>query len=818
MLSERHATWIEDTRKIGCETAAAIGIVSQGPNIGFEYRRDGIVLYTKFRSEDKTRWGIAPSGVKLVAAFNRDCLLEPPAPNDLLIITEGEFDAAACKEAGYQYVISTPSGATEFRTEGDIDVATDDRFRWLWEDEKLIQQFNRVVLWTDSDKPGLILRDELVVRLGATKCLAVAGVEGCKDANDVLRNKGPDAVRAAVTKAAPLVPDALTGLFDVPDRGMIITQSTGWVNMDNHLVLTRPEFVVVTGKPGSGKSQWLRALGARLSFQATGGGWRGMWLTPEDPARRLKRDFYRFVQTKFGESSDPAVHDRYRAMINDRIKVVEPSDETAMTMDWLKFQIEAGATRHGVQYCVVDPWNEVEHDTKGETETKYIGDAIIALKRIAKRFNLVLFIVAHPSKPKEHGQRPTLYDISGCYSDDTEVLTKRGWLRHSLISHSDEVACLGPDSGNVEWHQPSRIIRKTWDGAMHQYEGYGIDLLVTPDHRMLVKPAWDDPVGTQRTTGRGRPPRWEKSWTFCRSEDLPSAQFKIPLAGNAVDGDEPERILGCPSDAFMELLGWYVSEGCHQSLGISISQGVGDYALQISDAIDRCGLTATGRINEPGTGGTIECATWYIGRKRQPEVVDWIRQECGRDAGTKRIPDIVFDLSPRLKRVFLASYLKGDGSRRREGWVACTTSIELRDQLQRLAVELGIPTNAYSRPRAKDHHRDTYYVGLGRPERVTSSLRVRRHRKTQHYTGTVWCLTVPTGAYFVRRNGRVAACGNSAHWYNKCDHGIVIDRNGDDTTVYIDKSKDWEVLGTPGKVRQRFQRQAADFVTVVGED
>jgi len=413
MLSDRHAQWIEDERKIGCETAAAIGIISHGPNLGFEYRRDGQVLYTKFRSTDKTRWGVVPSGVRLVAAFNRDCMIEPPAPNDTLIITEGEFDAAACKEAGYQYVISTPTGAPDRPSEGDIDVATDDRYRWIWEDEALIRQFGRIVLWTDNDKAGLILRDELVVRLGAMRCLAITPVDGCKDANDVLIKHGADAVRAAVTKAMPIVPDRLTGLFDVPDRGMIITQSTGWENMDRHLVLTRPEFVVITGKPGSGKSQWLRALGARLSFQATGGGWRGMWLTPEDPARRLKRDFYRFVQIKFGESSDPATHERYKAMISDRIKVIEATDEEPMTMDWLRFQIEAGATRHGVQYCVVDPWNEVEHDRKGLSETEYIGEAIIALKRLAKRFNLVLFVVAHPSKPKDYGQRPTLYDISG---------------------------------------------------------------------------------------------------------------------------------------------------------------------------------------------------------------------------------------------------------------------------------------------------------------------------------------------------------------------------------------------------------------------
>ena len=92
-------------------------------------------------------------------------------------------------------------------------------------------------------------------------------------------------------------------------------------------------------------------------------------------------------------------------------------------------------------------------------------------------------------------------------------------------------------------------------------------------------------------------------------------------------------------------------------------------------------------------------------------------------------------------------------------------------------------------------------------------MRLGRNMSTEHYSGLVWCLTVPTGAYFVRRNGRVAVSGNSAHWFNKCDHGIVIDRpdpEKDEALVRVAKVR-FEETGEKGAIRLRFDRYSARF-------
>jgi len=52
-----------------------------------------------------------------------------------------------------------------------------------------------------------------------------------------------------------------------------------------------------------------------------------------------------------------------------------------------------------------------------------------------------------------------------------------------------------------------------------------------------------------------------------------------------------------------------------------------------------------------------------------------------------------------------------------------------------------------------------------------------RHSTIKEYNGKVYCLTVPTGAYLTRRNGKIFISGNSSHWYNKPDVGIAVWRN-----------------------------------------
>lgn len=418
-LSIEHAKWLEAVRKIPCEVAAEMGVVSKGSNLAFEYRRNGVGSFLKVRREaegTKTFW-IEPKGAVL-SLWNLDCLSEPSeAP---LIITEGEFDALSFLAAGATHVVSVPNGAAGRPGEGDIVPAQDHQFAYLWDGAKLyagLAAFKKIILATDDDAPGRILRDELAVRLGRTRCWFVRYPQDCKDANEVLIRYGADILQDMIADAKPIVPNRLVSFSEIPSRAELPRYSSGWSGLDQHLMIVPPELIVVTGTPGAGKSQFTLALCANVArIHAL----RGAILQFEDKPDRNRHDLLRYARHWKGADKN-GIADEPEVWLDRMFKTIAPAEdqdgEIDFNLDWLRATIEEAATRHDARWVLVDPWNEVEHVWRiNETETGYTNQALRELKRLTRRFQIALIIVTHPSKAGGQGksiEEMSLYDISG---------------------------------------------------------------------------------------------------------------------------------------------------------------------------------------------------------------------------------------------------------------------------------------------------------------------------------------------------------------------------------------------------------------------
>jgi len=73
-----------------------------------------------------------------------------------------------------------------------------------------------------------------------------------------------------------------------------------------------------------------------------------------------------------------------------------------------------------------------------------------------------------------------------CYAADTEVLTDRGFMLHQDWQPGIKVACFNPESKQVEFHEPNALRRFEYEGRMFHFKSKSLDILVTPNHRMLV--------------------------------------------------------------------------------------------------------------------------------------------------------------------------------------------------------------------------------------------------------------------------------------------------------------------------------------------
>lgn len=797
-LKKPHADWL-DARRIDPIMAEKFGIHTMprsGRNwLAIPYVEQGKVVNHKYRLTSESHGYQMDDGAPLTL-WNHDVLLDASLAPQPLIITEGEWDALAILSAGKRRVVSVPNGAPQ-KSSDDDGLVEGKRYAWFWRCEPILSRVEKVILCVDNDEAGRALSADLCRLFGPERCMFVTYPEHCKDANEVLDLYGHDALVQMLDAAKPYPIKGLYVMDDFPEREEIVSYPIGIDALDDMMAVVPGTLTVLTGYANMGKSSVMNAIMGsliRLNIPVCIASF-------ETDVKPILRDHLRAAvmgctlhdaRTKDMSSADELIRDNITIIT----QLVDEDDEMDLTA-FLEL-CRTSVIRDGTKVVVLDPWNELEHKRRsGESETDYISRALRAIKKFTKQYNVAFWIVAHPTKPFEGRARiPGLYDVSGCYSDDTEVLTKRGWQRHSELLADDEVACYDLETQAISYAIPTRIIRKPFCGHMHRIKGYGYDLLVTPDHRMVVKPMWPEPTGTQSATGIGRPVKWVKDkWTFCEAADLPSAPFNLPIAGN-YEGDETGI-----TEVLAALAGWYVSEGCAQSSGVSISQARGKKADKIEALLIRLSIPYSIIYSAPGgKGGKLPMQAFYIGVRGGREVVAWLRNECGMGSANKRIPYAIFHGRRSIRQAFLSAFLDGDGSYREASGshAACTTSPYLRDQIQALAVGLGYSCCWTERPSVSERHAKSWHLVLGTNGRCETAVRKYRNITHEAYEGFVWCLTVPTGAYVVRRNGKATVCGNSANWANKADYGLTYHRKDPETNsaeLRVTKVR----MGLPGR-------------------
>jgi twinkle protein len=407
ILSEQHQKWFE-ARGLDVEIVTRYGIFTDrqsqdGRDLVIPYRRDGKIINRKYRGPQK-RFRQDPGAPR--SFWNEDCLRDASLANEPLVITEGEPDALAAIQAGFLRSVSVPDGAGS-----NLDFIGE-----LW---PLLKDAAQVILAGDGDAPGQKLNAELARRFGSARCSWVTYPEGAKDLNDILRLKGSQAVSDAI-RAAKLYPiKGLYRLSDYPDIGVPVTYETGFRCLNAHLLLWRGEFIVVTGIPGHGKSRFALEL---LCSLALAHGHRSVIASFEmrimPYVRDVLREHYCNKQAKDLALADKQAADQWIEKTFCFIDQDPREEQEEATIDWLIEKAGDAVVRYGVNWFLLDPWNQVEHKRqRGESEADYQGKAIAALKRFARSYDCGVIVVAHPTKdvklPNGEIRQPTLYDISG---------------------------------------------------------------------------------------------------------------------------------------------------------------------------------------------------------------------------------------------------------------------------------------------------------------------------------------------------------------------------------------------------------------------
>lgn len=367
-----------------------------------------------------------------------------------------------------------------------------------------------------------------------------------------------------------------------------------------------------------------------------------------------------------------------------------------------------------------------------------------------------------------------------CHSQDSHLLTRRGWLSVDEVRHDDLAATMNPNTGEFEWQPIDAIHIHDYDGEMISVKSRDVDMLVTPNHRMYTSRVKSKIInGKLKRIGK-------HPFSFKRADELRVGDI-LPLATNqhvgiAVGGIEIPSVqcapggngLEClggkmPADAFLEYIGWWVAEGW--SVGGSVGKngkvcGYTAFVTQSAENEAECGkirsAVACLPVNASESGRAAGSSypdkrmiDWKICSKA---LVHWLKANCGDGAANKRLPEFVFDLDARQKQIVLDALLLGDGHHRKSGSASFySTSSLLVDQVQTLALQCGYVANV-CKP-LKGTNGPVHNVSVRLPKQ---RLKVRPGSVSRvQYSGKVWCVTVPNGLIITRRNGKAIVSGNS---------------------------------------------------------
>ncbi len=363
-----------------------------------------------------------------------------------------------------------------------------------------------------------------------------------------------------------------------------------------------------------------------------------------------------------------------------------------------------------------------------------------------------------------------------CYDAATEVLTDDGWKAWPDVDGSETFATVNPKDGSLEYQRATEHFVGDYDGPMYRVASEQIDLLVTPNHRMWVKrydtqanKRGEEPYKIAVASDiAGKRVAYQKTAIWHGEED---GRVTVPGTKRVWQASNRERTTerhyvgsDFPLREFARFLGHWLAEGSINGHQICIAQNRGPQQDVIAQNIRDMGLPAYQVATGPGAVRTQNVA-----------LRDSLASGCGTRAHEKRIPRYVHDWGPSILREFLEAYVDGDGSRRKDGRhsVIYTASRRMADDLQVLAIKAGWSANI----RVDDRTGLERIIPSGqrfrnaRPSYIVSLVKTRTHPLVnhngaksdswEHYRGRVYCVKVPNGLLFVRRNGKPVVSGNT---------------------------------------------------------
>ncbi len=191
-------------------------------------------------------------------------------------------------------------------------------------------------------------------------------------------------------------------------NGMPSGDKTGWNSLDNHYTVLPGQITIVTGWPGSGKSEFVDALLINLSRR----GWKFAVFSFENQpvSFHITKMLEKIAGKPFGLGKNERISEDELNELTDELGqsfaftgCTSRSFKLKDVLDAAQVHLEKfPESKRGV---VIDPFNELESSRpSGQSETEYISQTLSMVRNWARLNNVHVWIVAHPQKMRRNDE------------------------------------------------------------------------------------------------------------------------------------------------------------------------------------------------------------------------------------------------------------------------------------------------------------------------------------------------------------------------------------------------------------------------------
>jgi hypothetical protein len=349
-----------------------------------------------------------------------------------------------------------------------------------------------------------------------------------------------------------------------------------------------------------------------------------------------------------------------------------------------------------------------------------------------------------------------------CMTEEHEVLTKEGWKKRDQLKNNEEI--LAFDDGVSRWEPITNIPTfNVIDEPIRYLNNRNFSAEITENHR------W-------RVITRA------KQWKWKTTDEL-SPNDHIPRVGK-YDGPTKRKY----PNWFVKLFAWYWTEAAikkrkhrgykKDSIVIYQSQSANPRKVSLIEKAliksqEKYCKTVVNRKN-----GSVEVAFELYGHVR----------------------DMLFDLSPDKKvplkflmcltrrqlQLFIKTSVLADGNK---GTLKKDPNFQMHqkdfnslEEFRIACLLAGYPTSMQNGYKIRNST-----IGCVASSSVNYIYPYTLDKEIKPYTGKIWCVTVPSGAFFTRCNGKIYVTGNSVD----STSWVIIGRMG---SVYVPKFRKGEYI------------------------